>query len=382
MRAASFVLVVLLVVPVAATSQENAPGAVKRFVIFGSCPGDGSEGVLKTAIVRDFASIDNAPEEKERGITINTSHVEYSTARCADRGDLHAASAAGDIHPDTGILVVSSPDLTGVADQIRHARLMGLSRLIVWVDAQLDDASYKKLEAINKGGSQRQSTTVIRGSALRAIDGDPDAQKAISALIAATHLTAPPREKDKPFLMRVEDVDHSRAEPVATGYIGAGSVQVGDTVELIGLGEPPQRTTITGIEMFRKLLDRAEAGDNVGLLLRGIDKKDIRRGMVIAAQGSASAAKSFKAEVYILKKEEGGRHTPFHNKVLPLTVMIGTAEVEGNVDFATRTPASPGDTVTITVKLIVPVAMDKGLRMVIREGGHTVGAGQVTEIIK
>ena len=368
-------------------AQRHEPGGpAERFIIFGTCPGDGTEALLKTAIVRDFSSIDNAPEEKERGITINTSHVEYQTARCHERERFYAAGVQGEIHADTGIaLVTRTGGLEHASQHTFAVRRMGIPRLVVWVeaDARFDDADRKTLlRTIAAAGFDVDHTPIIRGSALRAIDGDPEAQKAVRALIDATHRTVRPRDMDKPFLMPVEDVELRGDAALASGYIEGGSVRTGDLVELTGLGGPPQLATITGIEMFRKLLDEGHAGDNVGLLLRGIDRKDVRRGMVIAKPGSVQTARRFKGQAYILTKEEGGRHTPFQNKAVQVTVLAGTAEVDAEIDFGRSPLPAGGDVVDVDIKLIVPVAMDKGLRFAIREGGRTVGAGQVTEIVK
>lgn len=354
------------------------------------------------AQVRDFSSIDNAPEEKERGITINTSHVEYeTTARhyahvdCPGHADYVKNMVTGAAQMDGAILVVAATDgpMPQTREHILLARQVGVPRIVVFMNKvdMVDDPELLDLvemevrELLNFYQFDGDNTPVIRGSALGALNGEEKWVKTVEALMDAvdSYIPLPPRDVDKPFLMPVEDVFTITGRgTVATGRIETGVINVGDEVEIVGMQEEKLKSTCTGVEMFRKLLDKGEAGDNVGILLRGIDKKDIRRGMVIAKPGSITPHTEFKAEVYILKKEEGGRHTPFHNKYRP-QFYLRTTDVTGEIELGEgREMVMPGDNVTITVKLIVPVAMDKGLRFAIREGGRTVGAGQVTEIIK
>jgi elongation factor Tu len=354
------------------------------------------------AVARDFSSIDNAPEEKERGITINTSHVEYATANrhyahvdCPGHADYVKNMVTGAAQMDGAILVVAATDgpMPQTREHILLARQVGVPKIVVFMnkvdmvdDPELLDLvemeirdllTFYKFDGVN--------TPIIRGSALGGLNKEPKWVEKIMELMDAvdTFIPIPPRQVDKPFLMPVEDVFTITGRgTVATGRIETGVVNVGEEIEIIGMGEAKLKSIVTGVEMFRKLLDRGEAGDNVGLLLRGVDKKDIRRGMVIAKPGSITPHTEFKAEVYVLKKEEGGRHTPFHNKYRP-QFYLRTTDVTGEIDLPEgREMVMPGDNVTITVKLIVPVAMDKGLRFAIREGGRTVGAGQVIEIVK
>jgi elongation factor Tu len=354
------------------------------------------------AQMRDFSSIDNAPEEKERGITINTSHVEYETAArhyahvdCPGHADYVKNMVTGAAQMDGAILVVASTDgpMPQTREHILLARQVGVPRIVVFMNKvdMVDDPELLDLvemeirELLSFYQFDGDNTPIIRGSALGALNGEEKWVKTVEELMDAvdTYIPLPPRDIDKPFLMPVEDVFTITGRgTVATGRIETGIINVGDEVEIIGMQEDKMKSTCTGVEMFRKLLDKGEAGDNVGILLRGIDKKDIRRGMVIAKPGSITPHTEFKAEVYILKKEEGGRHTPFHNKYRP-QFYLRTTDVTGEIELGDgREMVMPGDNVTITVKLIVPVAMDKGLRFAIREGGRTVGAGQVTEIIK
>ena len=354
------------------------------------------------ASVRDFSSIDNAPEEKERGITINTSHVEYQTANrhyahvdCPGHADYVKNMVTGAAQMDGAILVVAATDgpMPQTREHILLARQVGVPKIVVFlnkVDA-VDDPEMIELvreevkDLLKFYGYDNDDKLVIEGSALGGLNKDPKWSESILKLMEAVdaYIPIPTREVDKPFLMPVEDVFSITGRgTVATGRIETGVVNVGEEVEIIGMQEEKLKSTITGVEMFRKLLDRGEAGDNVGLLLRGVDKKQIWRGMVIAKPGSITPHTEFKAEIYVLKKEEGGRHTPFHNKYRP-QVYLRTTDVTGEIDLPEgREMVMPGDNVTITVKLIVPVAMDRGLRFAIREGGRTVGAGQVTEIIK
>jgi len=352
--------------------------------------------------VRDFSSIDNAPEEKERGITINTSHVEYQTQNrhyahvdCPGHADYVKNMVTGAAQMDGAILVVAATDgpMPQTREHILLARQVGVPKIVVFMNKvdMVDDAELLDLvemeirELLSFYQFDGDNTPIIRGSALGGLNKDPKWSEKIMELMDAvdTYIPLPPREIEKPFLMPVEDVFTITGRgTVATGRIETGVINTGDEVEIIGMQDEKLKSTITGVEMFRKILDRGEAGDNVGLLLRGIDKKDIRRGMVIVRPGTITPHTEFKAEIYVLKKEEGGRHTPFHNKYRP-QFYLRTTDVTGEIELpAGRDMVMPGDNVTITVKLIVPVAMDKGLRFAIREGGRTVGAGQVTEIIK
>jgi elongation factor Tu len=352
--------------------------------------------------VRDFSSIDNAPEEKERGITINTSHVEYSTANrhyahvdCPGHADYVKNMVTGAAQMDGAILVVAATDgpMPQTREHILLARQVGVPKIVVFMNKvdMVDDPELLELvemeirELLSFYQFDGANTPVIQGSALGGLNKDPKWSQKIMELMDAvdTYIPIPTRETEKPFLMPVEDVFTITGRgTVATGKIETGVINTGDEIEIIGMQEEKLKSVITGVEMFRKILDRGEAGDNVGLLLRGIDKKDIRRGMVVVKPGTIKCHTEFKAEIYVLKKEEGGRHTPFHNKYRP-QFYLRTTDVTGEIELPTgRDMVMPGDNVTITVKLIVPVAMDKGLRFAIREGGRTVGAGQVTEIIK
>ncbi|MGV3637981.1 MAG: elongation factor Tu [Flavobacteriales bacterium] len=351
---------------------------------------------------RSFDSIDNAPEEKERGITINTAHVEYSTANrhyahvdCPGHADYVKNMVTGAAQMDGAILVVAATDgpMPQTREHILLGRQVGVPKIVVFMNKvdMVDDPELLDLvemeirELLSFYEYDGDNTPVIRGSALGGLNGEPKWVDTVMALMDAVDawIPVPPREVDKPFLMSVEDVFSITGRgTVATGRIEAGVIKVGDNVEIIGMQEEKMSSTCTGVEMFRKLLDRGEAGDNCGLLLRGIEKDQIRRGMVIAKPGSITPHTEFKGEIYVLKKEEGGRHTPFHNKYRP-QFYFRTTDVTGEITMeAGREMIMPGDNVSITVKLIVPIAMDKGLRFAIREGGRTVGAGQVTEIIK
>ncbi len=353
------------------------------------------------AQLRDFSSIDNAPEEKERGITINTSHVEYATENrhyahvdCPGHADYVKNMVTGAAQMDGAILVVAATDgpMPQTREHILLARQVGVPKIVVFMNKvdMVDDAELLELvemeirDLLSFYEFDGDNTPIIQGSALGGLNGDAKWVGKIEELMAAvdSYIPVPPRDVDKPFLMPVEDVFTITGRgTVATGRIEQGVVNVGEEIEIIGF-EDSRKSTVTGVEMFRKLLDRGEAGDNVGILLRGIDKNDIRRGMVIAKPGSITPHTEFKAEVYILKKEEGGRHTPFHNKYRP-QFYLRTTDVTGEIDLGEgREMVMPGDNVTITVRLIAPVAINKGLRFAIREGGRTVGAGQVTEIIK
>jgi len=353
------------------------------------------------AAVRDFSSIDNAPEEKERGITINTSHIEYETLNrhyahvdCPGHADYVKNMVTGAAQMDGAILVVAATDgpMPQTREHILLGKQVGVPRLVVFMNKvdMVDDAELLELvemevrELLSFYDYDGDNAPVIQGSALGALNGEAEWVAKIDELMDAvdTYIELPPRDVDKPFLMPVEDVFTITGRgTVATGRIETGVINSGEPVEILGMGEEKLTSTVTGVEMFRKILDRGEAGDNVGLLLRGIEKSQIKRGMVICKPGSVKPHADFKAEIYVLKKEEGGRHTPFHNKYRP-QFYFRTTDVTGEI-FLTdgREMVMPGDNVTITVKLIVPVAMDKGLRFAIREGGRTVGAGQVTELI-
>jgi len=354
------------------------------------------------SVVRDFSSIDNAPEEKARGITINTAHVEYSTAKrhyahvdCPGHADYVKNMVTGAAQMDGAILVVAATDgpMPQTREHILLARQVGVPKIVVFMNKvdMVDDPELLELvemeirELLTFYQFDGANTPIIQGSALGGLNKDPKWMPKIMELMDAVDnfIPIPVREVDKPFLMPVEDVFTITGRgTVATGKIDTGVINTGDEIEIVGMQVEKLKSVITGVEMFRKILDRGEAGDNVGLLLRGIDKKDIRRGMVVAKPGSITPHTEFKAEIYVLKKEEGGRHTPFHNKYRP-QFYLRTTDVTGEIELPTgRDMVMPGDNVTITVKLIVPVAMDKGLRFAIREGGRTVGAGQVTEIIK
>jgi elongation factor Tu len=353
------------------------------------------------AAARDFSSIDNAPEEKERGITINTAHIEYETkARhyahvdCPGHADYVKNMVTGAAQMDGAILVVAATDgpMPQTREHILLGRQVGVPRLVVFMNKvdMVDDEELLELvemevrELLSFYQYDGDNTPVIQGSALGALNNEEKWVATVNELMDAvdTYIELPPRDVDKPFLMPVEDVFTITGRgTVATGRIETGVCNTGDPVEILGMGDEKLTSTVTGVEMFRKILDRGEAGDNVGILLRGIEKAQIKRGMVICKPGSTKPHHEFKAEIYVLKKEEGGRHTPFHNKYRP-QFYFRTTDVTGEI-FLTdgREMVMPGDNVSIDVKLIVPVAMDKGLRFAIREGGRTVGAGQVTEIV-
>jgi elongation factor Tu len=352
--------------------------------------------------LRSFDSIDNAPEEKERGITINTSHVEYETAKrhyahvdCPGHADYVKNMVTGAAQMDGAILVVAATDgpMPQTREHILLARQVGVPTLVVFmnkVDMVEDTEMLELVEAeirdlLTFYGFDGANTPITKGSALGALNGDPKWEDSVMQLMDSVdnYIPVPTREVDKPFLMSVEDVFTITGRgTVITGRIERGVVNTGEEVEIVGMREESRKSTVTGVEMFRKTLDRGEAGDNVGLLLRGIEKNDVWRGMVVAKPGSITPHTEFQGEVYVLKKEEGGRHTPFHNKYRP-QFYFRTTDVTGEITLpAGREMVMPGDNVNMNVKLIVPVAMDKGLRFAIREGGRTVGAGQVTEIIK
>ena len=349
-----------------------------------------------------YDQIDNAPEEKERGITINTSHVEYETANrhyahvdCPGHADYVKNMVTGAAQMDGAILVVAATDgpMPQTREHILLCRQVNVPRIVVFLNKvdMVDDAELLELvemevrDLLSSYEYDGDNTPVIQGSALGALNGEQKWVDSVLSLMEAVDqwVEQPVREQDKPFLMPVEDVFSITGRgTVATGRIEAGVINSGDPVDIVGMGEEKITSTVTGVEMFRKILDRGEAGDNVGLLLRGIEKTDIRRGMVIAKQGSVKPHKKFKAEVYILTKEEGGRHTPFHNKYRP-QFYVRTTDVTGEIQLPEGVEmVLPGDNLTITVDLIQPIALNEGLRFAIREGGRTVGAGQVTEILE
>jgi elongation factor Tu len=354
------------------------------------------------ATAKKYDEIDAAPEEKERGITINTAHVEYQTKNrhyahvdCPGHADYVKNMITGAAQMDGAILVVAATDgpMPQTKEHILLARQVGVPRMVVFMNKVdlVDDLELLELvemeirELLTFYGFDGDNTPIIKGSATGALAGEEKWVKAVEELMEAvdTYIPLPPRPVDLPFLMSVEDVFSITGRgTVATGRIERGRVKVGEGVEIVGLIEKPLTSTVTGVEMFRKLLDEGEAGDNAGLLLRGIEKKDIRRGMVIVKPGSITPHTEFKGEVYVLSKEEGGRHTPFFNKYRP-QFYFRTTDVTGEVELPAGTEmVMPGDNTTLQVKLIQPIAMEKGLKFAIREGGRTVGAGQVTEILK
>jgi elongation factor Tu len=354
------------------------------------------------ATKKNYDEIDGAPEEKERGITINTAHVEYQTdARhyahvdCPGHADYVKNMITGAAQMDGAILVVAATDgpMPQTNEHILLARQVGVPQIVVFMNKVdlvddpelLDLVEMEVRDLLTSYGFDGEKTPVIRGSATGALSGDPKWLDAVTELMNAvdTYIPLPPRPVDLPFLMSVEDVFSITGRgTVATGRIERGIVKVGEAVEIVGLMDAPMSSTVTGVEMFKKLLDQGQAGDNAGLLLRGIEKKDIRRGMVICAPKTITPHTDFKAEVYVLSKEEGGRHTPFFNKYRP-QFYFRTTDVTGECTLPEGTEmVMPGDNVSITVKLIQPIAMEKGLKFAIREGGRTVGAGQVTEIVK
>ena len=352
--------------------------------------------------LRSFDSIDNAPEEKERGITINTSHVEYQTANrhyahvdCPGHADYVKNMVTGAAQMDGAILVCAATDgpMPQTREHILLARQVNVPRIVVFLNKvdMVDDPEMLELvemevrELLSFYQYDGDNTPVILGSALGALNGEAKWEEKVMELMDAvdTWIELPQRAVDKPFLMPIEDVFSITGRgTVATGRIETGIVHTGDELEIIGLGADGKKTVCTGVEMFRKILDEGQAGDNVGLLLRGIDKDEIKRGMVLAKPGSVKPHAHFKAEVYILKKEEGGRHTPFHNRYRP-QFYIRTLDVTGEITLPEgREMVMPGDNLTIEVNLITPVACNVGLRFAIREGGRTVGAGQITEILE
>jgi elongation factor Tu len=351
--------------------------------------------------IKSFDSIDNAPEEKERGITINTAHVEYQTEKrhyahvdCPGHADYVKNMVTGAAQMDGAIIVVAATDgpMPQTREHILLARQVNVPKLVVFMNKvdMVDDEELLELvemevrELLDFYEFDGDNTPVIMGSALGAMNGEQQWEDKVMELMDAvdTWIPVPPREVDKPFLMPVEDVFSITGRgTVATGRIETGIVHTGDELQLIGLGAEGRKTVCTGVEMFRKILDEGQAGDNVGLLLRGVDKKEIKRGQILAKPGSITPHTRFKAEVYVLKKEEGGRHTPFHNKYRP-QFYVRTLDVTGEIHLPEgREMVMPGDNVSVEVELIYPVALNIGLRFAIREGGRTVGAGQVTEIV-
>jgi len=354
------------------------------------------------ATAKKYDEIDAAPEEKERGITINTAHVEYQTVNrhyahvdCPGHADYVKNMITGAAQMDGAILVVAATDgpMPQTKEHILLARQVGVPRMVVFMNKVdlVDDPELLELvemeirELLTFYGFDGDNTPIIQGSATGALAGETKWIKAIDELMEAvdSYIPLPPRPVDQPFLMSVEDVFSITGRgTVATGRIERGRIKVGEAIEIVGLMEAPLASTVTGVEMFRKLLDAGEAGDNAGLLLRGIEKNQIRRGMVLCKPGSITPHTEFKCEVYVLSKEEGGRHTPFFNKYRP-QFYFRTTDVTGEVELPAGTEmVMPGDNSALTVKLIQPIAMEKGLKFAIREGGRTVGAGQVTEILK
>ena len=351
--------------------------------------------------IKSFDQIDNAPEEKERGITINTAHVEYQTATrhyahvdCPGHADYVKNMVTGAAQMDGAIIVVAATDgpMPQTREHILLARQVNVPKLVVFMNKvdMVDDPEILELvemeirDLLSFYGFDGDNTPVIQGSALGALNGEPQWEEKVLELMEAcdTWIPLPPRDVDKPFLMPVEDVFSITGRgTVATGRIETGKIHTGDELQLIGLGAEGRKTVCTGVEMFRKILDDGQAGDNVGLLLRGVDKKEIKRGQILCKPGTITPHTDFKAEVYVLKKEEGGRHTPFHNKYRP-QFYLRTLDITGEIILPEgREMVMPGDNVSIDVKLIYPVALNIGLRFAIREGGRTVGAGQVTEIL-
>jgi elongation factor Tu len=353
-------------------------------------------------VAKNYDEIDGAPEEKERGITINTAHVEYQTANrhyahvdCPGHADYVKNMITGAAQMDGAILVVAATDgpMPQTKEHILLARQVGVPQIVVFMNKVdlVDDPELLELvemevrELLTSYGFDGDNTPIIQGSATLGLAGDPQWVAKIEELMDAvdSYIPLPPRPVDLPFLMSVEDVFSITGRgTVATGRIERGRIKVGEGIEIVGLMEAPLTSTVTGVEMFKKLLDEGEAGDNAGLLLRGIEKSQIRRGMVLCKPGSITPHTEFKGEVYVLSKEEGGRHTPFFNKYRP-QFYFRTTDVTGECSLPEGTEmVMPGDNIGLTVKLIQPIAMEKGLKFAIREGGRTVGAGQVTEILK
>ena len=351
--------------------------------------------------VKSFDQIDNAPEEKERGITINSAHVEYETEKrhyahvdCPGHADYVKNMVTGAAQMDGAILVVAATDgpMPQTREHILLARQVNVPKILVFMnkvdlvdDAEMLDLVEMELrDLLSFYNFDGDNAPVIRGSALGALNGEPKWEAKVMELMDAVdeYIPLPVRENEKPFLMPIEDIFSITGRgTVVTGRIETGTIHVNDPAEIVGFNDKPKNTVVTGVEMFRKLLEQGEAGDNVGLLLRGIDKKDVKRGEVVAKPGSITPHTDFKAQIYVLKKEEGGRHTPFHNHYRP-QFFIRTLDVTGEISLPEGVEmVMPGDNVEITVKLITPVALNEALQFAIREGGRTVGAGQVTAII-
>ena len=356
----------------------------------------GNEGKIKS-----FDQIDNAPEEKERGITINTAHVEYETeARhyahvdCPGHADYVKNMVTGAAQMDGAILVVAATDgpMPQTNEHVLLARQVNVPKMVVFLNKvdlvddpeMLDLVEMEVRDLLSKYNFDGDNAPVIRGSALGALNGEPEWEDKVMELMQAVdeYIPIPVRENEKPFLMPIEDIFSITGRgTVVTGRIERGTVHVNDPAEIVGFNDKPKNTVVTGVEMFRKLLDQGEAGDNVGLLLRGIDKKEVKRGEVIAKPGTITPHTHFLGQIYVLKKEEGGRHTPFHNKYRP-QFFIRTLDVTGEISLPEGVEmVMPGDNVEINVQLITPVALNEGLRFAIREGGRTVGAGQVIKIL-
>ena len=356
----------------------------------------GNEGKIKS-----FDQIDNAPEEKERGITINTAHVEYETANrhyahvdCPGHADYVKNMVTGAAQMDGAILVVAATDgpMPQTNEHVLLARQVNVPKMVVFLNKvdlvddpeMLDLVEMEVRDLLSKYNFDGDNAPVIRGSALGALNGEPEWEDKVMELMDAvdTYIPLPVRENEKPFLMPIEDIFSITGRgTVVTGRIETGTIHVNDPAEIVGFNDKPKSTVVTGVEMFRKLLDQGEAGDNVGLLLRGIDKKEVKRGEVIAKPGSITPHTHFLGQIYVLKKEEGGRHTPFHNKYRP-QFFIRTLDVTGEISLPEGVEmVMPGDNVEINVQLITPVALNEGLRFAIREGGRTVGAGQVIKML-
>ncbi len=350
--------------------------------------------------IRSFDSIDNAPEEKERGITINTAHVEYQTAArhyahvdCPGHADYVKNMVTGAAQMDGAVLVVAATDgpMPQTNEHVLLARQVNVPQIVVFLNKcdmvddpeMLDLVELEVRDLLSKYNFDGDNAPVIRGSALGALNGEAEWEDKVMELMEAvdTYIPIPVRDNEKPFIMPVEDIFSITGRgTVATGRIETGLIKTGEQIEIVGLGEKPKTSVVTGVEMFRKILDRGEAGDNVGLLLRGIDKKEVKRGQVICRPGTITPHKHFSAQIYVLKKDEGGRHTPFHNKYRP-QFFLRTLDVTGEIKLPEGVDmVMPGDNVSIDVELIYPVALNEGLRFAIREGGRTVGAGQITKV--
>ncbi|MCR5326377.1 MAG: elongation factor Tu [Bacteroidales bacterium] len=351
--------------------------------------------------IKSFDQIDNAPEEKERGITINTAHIEYQTANrhyahvdCPGHADYVKNMVTGAAQMDGAILVVAATDgpMPQTNEHVLLAKQVNVPKMVVFLnkvdlvedEEMLDLVEMEVRELLSKYDFDGDNAPVIRGSALGALNGEPQWEQKVLELMDAVdeYIPLPVRENEKPFLMPIEDIFSITGRgTVVTGRIETGTIHVGDPAEIVGFMDKPKTTVVTGVEMFRKLLDQGEAGDNVGLLLRGIDKKEVKRGEVIAKPGSIKPHSHFLGQIYVLKKEEGGRHTPFHNKYRP-QFFIRTLDVTGEITLPEGIEmVMPGDNVEINVQLITPVALNEGLRFAIREGGRTVGAGQVIKVL-